>query len=62
MHRRVGKIQRKGKKNILASATKVNALCPLGGTVIAICGTNSRIPEDMPVLRTVVWWTNSWQI
>lgn len=28
-----------GKKNILASTTKVNALCPLEGTVIAIFDT-----------------------
>lgn len=55
MDRRVDKIQRKGKKNILASATKVNALCPLEETVIAISGTNTRISEDMPVLHTVVW-------
>lgn len=55
MDRRVGKIQRKGKKNILASATKVNALGPLEGTVIAISGMNIRTSEDMPVLHTVVW-------
>jgi len=52
MERTVGNIQRKGDKNILASATKVNALCPLEGT---ISGTDTRILEDMPVLCTVSW-------
>lgn len=36
MNRRIGKIKRKAQKNILASTTKVNAQCPLEGTVIAI--------------------------